>query len=197
MESDTGTFIKELEKSRKYYTGNRTEYEQQLAALRQERVDTEKKIDGLVDSLTEMGGSSAKAHVTKRIEQLHQQCQSIDLRIQELDGLTNQQALNDSEFDVLRQLLSVFSSSIDVMTVEQKRTAIRTLVRKVVWDGTNAHVVLFGASDDDIEYPELPGLDNGDTPTDDAKNVEDREDDHPEEKLSSGVSKTRWRSDSK
>jgi hypothetical protein len=57
---------------------------------------------------------------------------------------------------IRRQLLSIFKSSIDDMTVEQKRAAIHTLVRKVVWDGVNAHVVLFGVSDEDIDYPEIP-----------------------------------------
>ena len=46
------------------------------------------------------------------------------------------------------------------MTGEQKRSAIRTLVRKVVWDGVNAHIILFGAQDDDIEYPPLSQLSN-------------------------------------
>ena len=41
------------------------------------------------------------------------------------------------------------------MTIEQKRAAIRTIVRKVIWDGVNAHVVLFGVQDDEIEYPEI------------------------------------------
>ena len=47
------------------------------------------------------------------------------------------------------------------MTVEQKRTAIRTLVRKVVWDGPNAHVILFGVQDDEIDFPfEIDGADD-------------------------------------
>ena len=59
------------------------------------------------------------------------------------------------EFDLLAQLLSAFSSSIDTMSLEQKRTAIRTIVRKVIWDGNNAHVVLFGADEGEIEYPPI------------------------------------------
>ena len=77
-----------------------------------------------------------------------------------MEGLTSQHALSDIEFDVMRQLLSVCKDSIDEMTVEQKRSAIRTLVRKVVWDGVNAHIILFGAQDDDIEYPPLSQLSN-------------------------------------
>ena len=46
--------------------------------------------------------------------------------------------------------------NIDDMTVTQKRAAIRTVVRKVVWDGKVAHVVLFGSPEDKIDWTTFP-----------------------------------------
>jgi site-specific DNA recombinase len=158
LEEDSSTFITQLERSRQFYTGNKMQYEEQLANLRDKKAETEKKIETLVDSLVELDTSTARSYVTKRIEQLHQNIESIDANIRELEALTSQNALSDIEFDVLRQLLSVFHSSVDEMTLEQKRSAVRTLVRKVIWDGVNAHVVLFGAEESDIEYPDLSPL---------------------------------------
>ena len=155
LADDKETFVSQLEQSRKFYTGNRMDYEQRISDMRKEKAETEKKINSLVDSLVEMGDSPAKAHVTKRIEQLNEEYQSLEKRIQELEGLTTQHALSDVEFDLMRQLLTVFKDGIDEMTIEQKRAAIRTIVRKVIWDGVNAHVVLFGVQDDEIEYPEI------------------------------------------
>lgn len=149
LKDDQRTFIDQLEQSRRFYTGNRADYEERLAALRQEKANTEKKIEVLVDSLIDLGESTARDSVAKRIEQMNQQCQETEVHIRELECLTSQHALSELEFDVMRQLLSVFKSGIDEMTIEQKRAAIRTLVRKVVWDGVNAHVVLFGVQDDD------------------------------------------------
>ncbi len=102
LEDDKGSFIDQLEQSRKFYTRNRVAYEDQIASMQK----------------------------------------------------------NKSDIDVMRQLLSVFKDSIDEMIVEQKRSAIRTLVRKVVWDGVKAHIILFGAQDDDIEYPPLSQFSN-------------------------------------
>lgn len=160
LEDNKGSFIDQLEQSRKFYTGNRADYEERLTALRQEKTEIENKIEKLVDSLVDLGDSVAKNHVAKRIEQLNQECVAIDTRIQELEGLTSQHALSDIEFDVMRQLLTIFKEGIDEMTVEQKRAAIRTLVRKVVWDGVYAHAVLFGIQDEEIEFPNIPGVGN-------------------------------------
>ena len=149
------SFIAQLEKSRKFYTGNREQYENQLKELRAEHAEKEKILDGLIDSMGVIGDSVAKNRVLKRIEELTETNRVIENRIRELEGLTNANALADAEFDLLRQMLSVFRSSIDQMSVEEKRAAIRTVVRKVIWDGVNVHVVLFGADEGEIEFPEI------------------------------------------
>ena len=151
-------FIDQMEKSRKFYTGNRVQYEEQLAALQKDKTEVETKIEGLVDSLIDLGDSTAKVRVAKRIEALTTESDALEVRIQELIALTSQHAMSDMEFDVLRQLLSVFQQNIDDMPLEQKRAAIRTVVRKVIWDGVNAHIVLFGADEEEIEMPDITPL---------------------------------------
>ena len=94
------------------------------------------------------------------------------------------------------------------MTVEQKRAAIRTIVRKVVWEGVNAHVILFGVRDDDIEYPEITAVAFGNTEDDDEteelvdfSDVDYEDDDMEDDRLGKtnplGASKTHWGEDSK
>ena len=208
LAEDKDTFIARLEQSRRFYTGNRMDYEQRLDDMRKEKIETEKKINSLVDSLVDMGDSPAKAHVTKRIEQLNGEYLSLEQRIQELEGLTSQHALSDVEFDLLRQLLTIFKDGIDEMTVEQKRAAIRTIVRKVVWDGVNAHVILFGVRDDEIEYPEIAAVASDNTEDDeeteelvDFSDVDYEDDDMEDERLGKtnplSASKTHWGEDSK
>ncbi|MDO4286436.1 MAG: recombinase family protein [Eubacteriales bacterium] len=158
LEDDKNTFIDQLGQNRRFYTKNRTQYEEKLTELKQEKTETKKRIDALVDSLAELDDSSAKEHVIRRMEQLHLEYEGLDARIKELIGLTSQHALSNMEFTILSQLLSVFKASIDNMTIEQKRTAIRTVIRKVIWDGQNTHVILFGALEDDMEYPDISNL---------------------------------------
>ena len=190
-------FIDQMEKSRKFYTGNRVQYEEQLAALQKNKAEVEKKIEGLVDSLIDLGDSTAKVRVAKRIEALTAESDALEVRIQELIALTSQHAMSDMEFDVLRQLLSVFQENIDDMPLEQKRAAIRTVVRKVIWDGVNAHIVLFGADEEEIEMPDItPLLADQEEALEPFADV-DYEEDLENEAESESASMTPWREDSK
>ena len=145
LSEDNAEFISQLENSRKLYTANHARCDEQLVSLKKEKLELQKKIDSLVDSLIELSDSKAKSHIANRIEALNQESDAIDIRIKELDALTSQQLLTGTEFDMFRHQLSSFQDSFDELPILQKRTAIRSLVRKAVWDGNNAHVILFGA----------------------------------------------------
>ena len=195
------SFLTQLEKSRQFYTGSRQQYETQLANLRTEYAENAKKVVGLVDALPSMGESIARVPVTNRIEELSQINREVENRIHELEGLTSAYALSDGEFALLRQMLSMFRTNIDEMSVEEKRAAIRTVVRKVIWDGVNAHVVLFGADENDIEFPDMDDrLDHSDDESGEEEPLEafaDVDYEDPESECADADSKSPWREDSK
>lgn len=199
-EHDSG-FIAQLEKSRQFYTGSRQEYEAQLAKLKEEYRENEKTINGLIDSLAMVTDSVAKPRVLKRIEELTETNREVENRIHELEGLTSANCLSDMEFDLLRQMLSMFRTNIDGMSVEEKRAAIRTVVRKVIWDGVNAHVVLFGAEEGEIEFPDMDDrIGNTDEVSGEEEPLEAFADVDYEEfdsDGSDGISKNPWGEDSK
>ena len=145
------SFIAQMEKSRGFYTGKREQYEKQLEDLRVEFAGKETTIHGLIDHLGMVGDSIAKPRVLKRIEELTEENRDIENRIQELEGLVHANTLGDAEFHLLCVMLSMFHTSMDAMSLEEKRAAIRTIVRKVIWDGENTHLVLFGATEEEIK----------------------------------------------
>ncbi len=157
LTEDKAAFLRQLEKGRQFHTGDRTEYDTKLDDLRKQSADIEKKVTALVDSLVELDSAAAKNQVAKRIDELTAQKETLQARITELEGLTAQNELSAEEFDILTQMLSSFRTTIDLLSIEEKRAAIRTIVQKVVWDGTLAHVVLFGA-EGDVDYTTVPDL---------------------------------------
>lgn len=157
LTEDREVFTMQLKKNRKIHIGERMNCRERLTALRKEEKDAEKKIAGLVDSLAGLGDSAAKVHVVKRMEQLNQEWMELKVHICELERLSSQNELSHTEFEGMCQILAGFADGIDEMSIQQKRMVIHSIVRKVVWDGLNAHVVLFGAQDDEFDFPDTSG----------------------------------------
>ena len=155
LQEDNSTFVARLEKFRQLFGGQRGGEDAQLQKLRTEYGENEKTLSGLIDSLGMAGDSIVKPRLLKRIEDLERENQQIQGRIRELEGLVSVNMMNDEVFDALCRKLAVFRDSVAEMSVEEKRAAIRAVVRKVIWDGTNVHLVLFGADEAEIEFPNM------------------------------------------
>ncbi len=151
-------FVRQIEKGKMFYSGNREEYERRLATMRKEKADLEKKVNSLVDTLAETEDGAAKRTIINRMGEMNLEIDKLSMGIEELVSIASEHAFSDVEFDVLRQMLTMFKNGIDEMSYEQKRVAIRTVVRRIIWDGENAHIVLFGAEGEDIEYPDISHL---------------------------------------
>lgn len=148
LSEDNREFMRRLEAAQRTLTGSREPYDIQLEKLERELRDREEEIKGLVTSLAKAAGTSAEDYVVQQIDEVHGTCELLKTHIEELRQFTSSHALSDMEFVWLREMLSSFKDTLDGMSVEEKRAAIRTCVKKVVWDGEDVHVYLFGAEGD-------------------------------------------------
>ena len=148
-------FIRQLEQSRRALLGGRQSCDGEISGLEAEIAANEEKIKGLVSALGKSSGTSAESYILQQIDELHGKGEGLKRRLAELKEQAFGRALADIEFDLLARMLSTFKDTVDKMTVEQKRAAIRTFVKEVIWDGTDAHVVLFG-SEYEYEFPKTP-----------------------------------------
>ena len=147
LTEDSGSFLSQLAKNREFCRGKREPYERQLEELRAAYARNEQTINGLIDSLGLVDDSVAKSRVLKRIEELSGENWEVERRIRELEGLNHVSSLTDAEFDSLRRKLSAFSAAMTDISVEEKRAAARSIVRRVTWDGETVRVVLVGADE--------------------------------------------------
>ena len=162
---ESADMAKQITQTKKRISDNREGYEAELAKLRLQIEDNEKDIKSLVVSLGKSEGTNAERYIIEQIDELHEKGETLKKRLSELEAIVQQHDLADIEFDIIRQMLSSMGNSIDHYTVEQKRAAIKTFVRKIVWDGENAHLYLFH-NDGEYEFPAPPdksGRNNGDS----------------------------------
>ena len=60
--------------------------------------------------------------------------------------------IHHQEFAFHQEMIESFANAVDSATLEEKRRLLRTIVKKVVWDGKNAYVYLF-AEDGEADLP--------------------------------------------
>ena len=133
-----------------------------LERLRKAHRENQKEINALVNSLAKMAGTPGEQSILDGINQRSERDRSIQENIRELEQIVQEQELQAQSFETLRDMLRSFASTMNDMTVEQKRLALRVIVKDIVWDGEKVHIYLFGDEDpsgDDIDFPS-PGDDS-------------------------------------
>ena len=153
-----------LTQAKRKITGSQDGYEVEIVNVKSQIADNDKAIETLVDTIITAEHTDAKQYIVNKIDERHKKGEELKHRLSELESINAEHALTDIEFGLICQILSNIGDSIDQYTVEEKRAAIRTFVRKIVWDGENAHLYLFG-SDGDYDFPAPPaGGDGPETP---------------------------------
>ena len=155
LSEDKALFAKQIERNKKSFSDHQDDFDDKIKELRSSVTEAEKMMNSLLDSLGGAESATVRQRVMQKIHELDGEIQGKKEKIRELERIVTRQELSQEEFDLLRDTIVSFAAMVDQMSVEQKRQAIRMLVRKVIWDGENAHIFLFGEPDDEIEYPDI------------------------------------------
>lgn len=151
LSENKSAFMAMLKKEQKNLNINDASYQEKLRSLRKSKTDHEAKIKSLVLSLTQSENTPAHDYILQEINELDEKTKVIQAQIQEYEDLAKTGIMSDSEFEGLTDMMLSFADSFDSMPIEQKRSAIRAFIRKIVWDGENIHIYFFGSDDNEID----------------------------------------------
>ena len=138
LSADASTFAALLRQPLRSPSGPARE---QLATLRQEKAQMERQLAALVDSLATQEGTEAREPVLRRIGQLHRDCATLENRLAEL-ARPPEPPLDDQAFQAAFDRLADMGCCLTALPPEQKRSAVAALVHQVIWDGTEARLLL-------------------------------------------------------
>lgn len=148
---DVDKFYEQLKCAKRQLLSKEISDTTELDHLQKTLHDTDKKIENLVLSLSQSANTPALTYINKQINKLHEEKPEIEKQINTLNELLQNQNTLLANFDVLIEKLSSFSDSFDMMSIEEKRTALKILVEKVVWDGTHIHLYLVGQTEENMK----------------------------------------------
>ena len=148
--------VEEIRKVATDKKDNKASYEAELTLLVKNHAETEARIKRLVESLSVASETSAK-YVMEQIDELHRQSEQEQTRIAELEKLARQSNALSQNLFFYRDMIESFADTVDSTTIEERRRLLRTIVKKVVWDGKNVYVYLF-AEDGELNLPPIGQL---------------------------------------
>lgn len=163
LAEESSDFMKNLRKGLRSFDYNDESYQEKLKELRKSKAKYDTQIKKLLQSLLETEGTAAHDYIINQINETDSRIQSIDKQIQEYVELANSHSSSDENFEILADMMSKTAGTIDSMTVEEKRTALRNIIHKVIWDGDKIHIYFFGCEEDEIslsdeEFSEPQGV---------------------------------------
>lgn len=168
LSEDKSELARRLAAGKKAFVDKSGQLTADLERLRKAQRENQKEISALVSTLAKLAGTPGEQSILEGISERSERNQSIQENIQELEQILQEQNLQAQSFEVLRDMLKSFASTVDDMTVEQKRLALRVIVKDIVWDGEKVHIYLFGDEDSgggDIDFPSPDdGSDDPDVP---------------------------------
>lgn len=150
LAEESSDFMKNLRKGLRSFDYNDESYQEKLKELRKSKAKYDTQIKKLLQSLLETEGTAAHDYIINQINETDSRIQSIDKQIQEYVELANSHSSSDENFEILADMMSKTAGTIDSMTVEEKRTALRNIIHKVIWDGDKIHIYFFGCEEDEI-----------------------------------------------
>ena len=114
--------------------------------LEQEIQKRKKEIQNLISVLAKSGGEeNFIQQIEKEIRKLNEECASLERERAE-SGEEGKNIQGDrQQMEVLLEQLSGFRRLFDTLTVPEKREYLRMILDKVVWDGEEAHVFIYGS----------------------------------------------------
>ena len=151
LTGSSSIFRAQLETYRRLYTNRRKNTDHPAEKLRRQQEEIAQKIHTLVDALADDSEATAAVPIKKRIEELYLQQTQLQAQLQMLETENERHRLNDSDFARLHCQLISFGCALRQNNLELRRKAVRAIVRKVIWDGACAHILLFGTTDQEVD----------------------------------------------
>ena len=142
----------QISQIKKEIRGDADACDAEILKIQKQLEENEGEMKPLIFALGKANGTSAEQYILTQIEELHQKREAMQKRLSELEAASSQHELTEIEFELMSQLYASLGANIDDYTVEEKRAAIRTFVKRVVWDGENVHLYLFH-HDGDYDFP--------------------------------------------
>ena len=145
LSEDSSELFRQLNKLKKSFSKLSESNTERIKDLEKRKSKNNKMIQNCIAAFAENKSELTGEYLNKEIERLDSENTVLTNKIEELHQLDE----NDMpDVNILKDMVSSFAKTFDMMNLEEKRAAIRALIKRIVWDGENIHIYFMGSDDD-------------------------------------------------
>lgn len=149
--SDGSEYIEGLKKYDATLSKSKASYEAKLKKLNTQLKKVKEQISNLVQIMASNPNPNIVSHISEQIDELDKQEKQLSEKVENLKSLIASSTHTNEQLANIKELVKSFGKTFDNMNIEQKRMALRSLIRKITWDGENVHIIIFGDREADVE----------------------------------------------
>lgn len=157
LPENTSVFMEQLTVVENLLLKESDNSQSELTLLNASLKDKDNRINTLLKTLSQIDNSITLQYINEGINKLHSEKEDIERQIKELELIEQDKSKIYDELSALQDKLSDFSSTFDLIPIDEKRTSLRKLVKTVLWDGNTVHLYLTGSEDtfSDTDIPDI------------------------------------------
>ncbi|MDD3173610.1 MAG: recombinase family protein [Herbinix sp.] len=134
----------QLEQAKKKMSEEKNIYNEYDSFIKQIN-ENEKEINQLISTYAKSSGTVSEEYLLRQIEEKHRNKEELRKQIHNRKYAVTMGKLENNEFELNKISTSILQNGINNFNLEQKRAALRTVIKKIVWDGSNINIYLEGS----------------------------------------------------
>lgn len=142
LQKDEELFLKKLEELCRTILDQQRDDCKETERLKKLLKDTEKEVNSLVGTLSRASGTAAEEYIIRQISEYHDKAEQLRMRIAEVEGSEGDTGISEEELYRMSRTILRFEFAFDKATVDQKRAALRSIIKKAIWDGQQLQLQL-------------------------------------------------------
>lgn len=150
LAEDGTAFQSQLNKVEQLILKESNQTDSEISLLNMSLKEKENRIGNLLKNLSETNETVTRQYINEEIKNIHSQKQDIEQKIHELKLAEQDKLKILGELSILQERLADFPKVFDMMSFDEKKNVLRTLIKTILWDGNTVHIYLVGCSDDMI-----------------------------------------------
>lgn len=146
LSRNDSTFHKQLSLLKKQLLSAEESSNSEIALLHSTLAKKQTQISNYMKAISETNQSAATEIIINEINKLHAEIEALKKQIAESTEIANNQGALLPTLDILTDKLSSFADTFDMLSIHEKREILKLLIEKIVWDGINVHLYLYGTT---------------------------------------------------